>query len=29
MKLLQGAPLQRYYDARGEYQEWRARNPAT
>lgn len=32
MKLMQGAPLQRYYplhpDAEGEYQEWRRANPA-
>jgi regulator of RNase E activity RraA len=31
MKLMQGAPLQRYYplhaDAEGEYQEWRKANP--
>jgi len=31
MKLMQGAPLQRYYplhdDARGEYEEWRKANP--
>ena len=30
MKLMQGAPLQRYYplhdDARGEYEEWRKTN---
>ena len=30
MKLMQGAPLQRYYplheDARGEYEEWRRTN---
>ena len=30
MKLMQGAPLQRYYplhdDARGEYEEWRKAN---
>ena len=31
MKLMQGAPLQRYYplhdDARAEYEEWRKANP--
>ena len=31
MKLMEGAPLQRYYplhdDARGEYEEWRKTNP--